>query len=274
MPSFRAPTAAFGALAAALTACAGPRLTAGACALPVHAVRGDRDPAASDPELSSADCARFRDVEALIGALARTAGVELEPTAVSLKDRVTASYSRPRRRVVVTLGALRDPRGPGVLAGHVAHELGHVLQFDEQKRTRVLDHKEWRQIEVEADAIGLLLLEKSGAGQSSLHLSQEASWGCAEIMKDKGDGGRPPYGTRWANAALLRERVAALAKSDGMLMTIMPLDAFYEDGRVRGAFLTGDAALAARLDSDELRSGLVERGCGKPDWSVALESLR
>ncbi len=199
------------------------------------------------------------------------AGVTLNPMALKMKERVSATYNGEDRRLAVTLGALRQPREPDALSGILAHEISHVLQWDAHKRSNFLKDANWKQMEVHADALALILLERDGVGQAALRASQESAWTCAEIQTHSGDDDTPAYWVRWSNAVLLRERVLAFAGDERDPLKMIPLDAFDKDGRVRGAFLTDDAKLAKALDSDALRRRLIKQGCGVPAWTFKLK---
>lgn len=229
----------------------------------------------TDPTLSSKDCARFGEVENIATHLAAVAGVTLNPMAIKMSDRVSGTYNTEGRRLVVTLGALRQSPNPDVLSGILAHEISHVLQWDAHKRINYLKDASWQQMEVQADALALILLERTEIGQAALRASQESAWSCVDIKTDRGSGDAPAYWVRWSNAVLLRERVLGPVVDKGNLLEMVPLDAFDRAGRIRGTFLTDDSKLAAALDSDAFRLGLVAQGCGVPSWTFTLpDALR
>ena len=174
----------------------------------------------------------------------------------------------------MSLGALRNPLAPAVLAGPLAHETGHVLQWDEQERTGIFNQPTYRgvkQVEAHADALGLILLERSGIGQAAMLESFEASWGCTDIASDLGDHEHPAHGDRWANVVLLRSLIEILSRDNReSTMDLIDLDAFDERGRVRGSFLSRDPKILATLDSDVFRQRIIAQGCGVPDWKFNL----
>lgn len=242
-------------------------------------------PAAAEcsPSLhTDADCAKLAEIDVLARRLAAAAGVKgLKPTEVRPSPRVSASadIQDPKApRLVVTTGLLRDPGAPEIAAGFLAHELGHVLHWEEDARSGLLHssaYKGNRQVEASADALGMIILARAGLEGDRLHASQVAGWSCADIQVDDGGETSPPRGYRWTNAALLRERVAAWAAGGRPPLESIPLEAFRADGWLEGSFLApGDPALAAALDGGGFRGRMISEGCGRPSYRFEMERFR
>lgn len=234
------------------------------------------------PAFTDADCDKLARIDVLARRLAAAAGVSgLESTAVRSSTRVSASanISDPsKRRLVVTSGMLRDSRAPDIAAGFLAHELGHMLHWEQHARSRLFESSAYRgnrQVEASADALGLVILVRAGLQDGRMHASQVASWTCDDIRADDGGETSPPRGYRWTNAALLRERLPAWAASGRPPLELIPLDAFREDGWLNGAFLAPDnQALAAALDGGGLRGRMISEGCGRTDFRFELARFR
>ncbi len=215
----------------------------------------------------------------MVDKLAKAGGLSLNPVAIFKIDDFGVSYNRYDRRVAISLGALRRPGGVMALTGILAHEIGHALQWDAHARKAIFSQPAYKgtvQFEAHADALGALLLERSGVGQKALRLSHVVSWGCSDMLIDHGNAYRPAHGDRWVNGVLFRERVVSLAaiKPAGDPVELIGLDAFDERGRVRGVFLSTEPAVAAGLESDAFRRGLIKERCGVPGWLFRLEDWR
>ncbi len=121
-----APIVCVAFLCAVTMLLASPGQAGDACSPPFYADPEATGPAPVDPTLSVRDCIRYLAAQELTNTLARAARIELFPLAIKMADRFGATYNKDNRRVVVSLGALRRPEGIQILAGPIAHEIGHA----------------------------------------------------------------------------------------------------------------------------------------------------